>query len=102
MTRIKGAALSVALFLTSFLAVSAVGMSSANAACTSFSKTATYSSSGEHSGYRIRGYNNCATGSFRADIAWAPDTPCATIVRNGHHDWYVGKTRGDVRGIVSC
>ncbi len=70
MRRIKSATLSIVLFFASFLTISVISMEAANAACTSFTKTATYSSSGGLSGYRIRGYNSCATGVFRADIAW--------------------------------
>jgi hypothetical protein len=80
----------------------AVGTSVAQAACTSVSVTPTYSSSGGQSGYRIVGRNYCATDVFRADIALAADTSCATIVRNGSYTWYVGLTRGDVRGLVAC
>jgi hypothetical protein len=93
---------SMAVLIAGVLAFSVIGMTAANAACTSFTKTATYSSAGQPSGYRIVGYNNCATGVFRADIAWAADTDCATIHQGGSHTWYVGLQRGDVRGIVGC
>jgi hypothetical protein len=75
----------------------------AQAGCTSVRVTPTYSSSGSASGYRIQGYNQCSTaGVYRADIAWAADTSCASINPFSSYTWYVGLGRGDVRGLVAC
>ncbi|RBY77372.1 hypothetical protein DQ239_10800 [Blastococcus sp. TF02-09] len=102
MNRFRNYLLTVALAGTMIGGGAVIGTAAAQAACTSVSVTNTYSGTGAHNGYKIVGRNYCATDVFRADIAWAADTSCETIVRNGSHTWYVGLQRGDVRGLVAC